>query len=191
MTTKVWMTTFAAGAVLAGLGTVALAQQVRLSNDPTYPVQIVSVSPRLSDDGALDGVKVTLRNVGTVPCEVFSVSLVLTFSNSQTARAAVRAGSDDLGYKNLKPKGIIAAGQDYTENSTIHIPPPSGGTITGIGAGIDYIAMADGKGYGPDPEKVARQVGMMRFARVGERKRLLNIYKTQGLQALLNDLERQ
>jgi hypothetical protein len=169
-----------------------LAQEVQLKNDPTYPLQIVSVSsPQLSEDGTVfHGATVSVQNTGSVPCVAFAVSLVLELSNSQTHRVSFQEDHNALGYAKGSSSDEIALGQTYTMRNTtgVRMIIPSGVTITGIQARVDYVGMADGKRYGDD--KVGQTFRMTRWEHAAERVRLLKIYNTQGLQALLDELQR-
>jgi hypothetical protein len=180
------------GLVLGGLCGSALAQEVELKNDPTFPLRLVSVSsPQFSEDGTVfHGATLTVQNTGSVPCVDFSVSLVVQLSNLQTRRVAFREDHNALGY--ARGSSEIAPGQNYTTRGwpRARIPIPSGVTITGIQARVDYVGTADGKSYGDDPDKVGETFQMMRWGHAAERKRLLEIYNTQGLQALLDELQR-
>jgi len=184
----------AIGLVLGALCGSGLAQEVELKNDPAYPLQLVSVSsPQFSEDGAVfHGATVSVQNTGSVPCVAFAVSLALELSNSQTRRVRFQEDHNALGY--AKGSSEIAPGQTYTMNNMtatgVRIPIPSGVTITGIQARVDYVGTADGKSYGDDPDKMGKTFRMARWGRAAERTRLLEIYKTQGLQALLDELKR-
>lgn len=196
---KVFLTLIAAGA-MAGLSASAWSAQgsyaVKLANDPSYPVQMVSVSPQISQDGLnFEGAKVILRNTGGVPCEAFSVSFILTFNNGETARSSSQVDFASLGYKSpgTGSDRRIIPGQVYTEDWTgrMRVPPPEPAVIVGVEARLDYIKMADGRSYGPDPDHIGQQFQFMRWGKILERGRLLDVYKTKGIEALLGELERK
>ncbi len=195
---KVFPILLAASAAVGVLGAVRLAQdtnQVKLTNDPSYPLQMVSVSPQLSNDATeFRGAKVTLRNTGNVPCAAFAVSFILTFSNSETRRSAWQEDHIPLGYANasLATDRQIMPNQIYTAEATgLRVPAHEPATITGIEARIDYVEMADGKTYGEDQDKVGEAFRMTRWGHIIERKRLLDLYNTGGLEALLEELKRE
>lgn len=192
-----WLSWVTASGMVAALGAACLAQDapaVRLANNDSDPLQIVSVSPRLSDDlTKFEGAKVTVQNTGSVPCVAFGVSLVLTFSNSEERTTKLSVDLVSLGYaKPGSASNRIAPKQVYTE--TMHVRTAareSSATITGIEARVDYVEMADGKKYGEDPGRLGEIFRMSRWGHAAERKRLLDIYDSSGLQALLDELKRE
>lgn len=107
-----WFSFLVTGLMLGTLGASGLAQQVQLKNDPTYPLQIVSVSPAVSGDGTtLQGARVTVQNTGNVACVAFSVTLILDLSNSQTRKVTFREDHNALGYaKTHSPADDISPG---------------------------------------------------------------------------------
>jgi hypothetical protein len=66
----------------------------------------------------------------------------------------------------------------------------SGVTITGMKAQVDFVKTVDGKTYGADPNRMGKTLRFGEFSRRSERKRLLQIYNSGGLSALLNELQR-
>jgi len=185
--------------VVAGLVVVhrasKSAQGVKLANNESYPLQIVLVSPQLSEDSTeLMGATVTLRNTGNVPCVAFAASLVVTFSNSETRKMRWEEDRIALGYaKPFFPGDPISPNQIYTANrrGTVRLAAHEPSPVVGVEATLDYVEMADGKRYGADPARVGETMRMARWAHVIERKRLLNIYDSDGLQALLDELKRE
>ncbi len=182
------------GLTVAIFGRPAYAQQVQLKNDPAYPLQIVSVNPSVSNATTFKGAKVTVQDMGKAPCVAFSVGLVFELSNFQTRRVTFREDHNALGYSiGSSSQDQIPPGETYTMPNTsgVQFLAPKGTTITGIEALVDYAEMSNGKKYGQDPDRLGELFGMMRWTRGAERKRLLNLYNTQGLQALLAAMERQ
>jgi hypothetical protein len=173
-----------------------LAQEVQLKNDPTLPLQIVSVSPQLSQrsDGAtiFQGGDITVQNTGTVPCVAFAVSVVIELSNSKTDSVALGGDLNAFGYlKPIPAQNELAPGQTYTmHNMGLNYVTGPDITVTGIKAQVDFVRTDDGTRYGNDPNKVGVRLQMKEGARSSERKRLLRIYNSGGLSALLKELQR-
>jgi len=184
----------AVGLAFGALSVSGFAQEVELKNDPSYPLQLASVSSlQFSEDGTVfHGATVSVRNMGSVPCVAFAVSLLLELSNSQTRRMTFSEDHDALAYAKGGSSDEIVPGQTYVMRDTtgVRLPIPSGVTITEIQARVVYVETADGKSYGDDRDKVGPGFGIRRSERAAERARLLKIYNTQGLQALLDELQR-
>jgi hypothetical protein len=183
----------AVGLALGALCASGFAQ-VELKNDPSYPLQLVSVSSlQFSEDGTVfHGATVSVQNMGSVPCVAFAVSLVLELSNSQTRRMTFSEDHNALAYAKGSSSDEIVPGQTYIMRDTtgVRLPIPIGVTITEIQARVVYVETADGKSYGDDRDKVGPSFRIGRLERAAERARLLKIYNTQGLQALLDELQR-
>ena len=186
------------GAAVGFRGTARVSQTahgVKVVNNDSYPLQIVSVTPQLSEDATeLTGMVVTLRNTGGAPCVAFAVSLVLTFGNSETREVRLQEDHVALGYaKPYSPTDPIPGNQIYTvdRTGTLRVSAREPATIVGVEARLDYVELADGKRYGPDPERVGETFRMTRWGHAAERKRLLSIYDSSGLQALLEELKRE
>ncbi len=185
----------AAGFVVGIFVADGFAQEVFLNNNPSYPLQIVSVSPNIGDGGsAYNGAKVTLRNTGNVACVAFGVSVILHLSNSQTARQSILEDHVALGQA-LPGSQPIAPGALYEAGNRsfmqTRLPVPKGVTIERIEARVDYVEMADGKTYGADPDALRIGLSARRLAAKAERARLLKIYRDQGIDALVTELTRQ
>ena len=166
---------------------------IKATNNSAYPLQIVSISPQVSEDGtAFEGAKVTLQNTGDVPCNAFAVSFIITFSDGQTRRATWQEDHVALGYSTQVPNIRIMQKQSYDGDATgTRASTPESAAVTGIEARLDYVEMADGKRYGDDPDKVGQAFRMARWGASSERKRLLNVYKSGGTQALVGQLEQR
>ncbi len=193
---KVWLLLLGASLMMGVLGAARLARQdahgVGLANNASYPLQIVSVSPQVSEDATeFRGAKVTLQNTGNVPCVALALSLVLTFSNSETRKVGWHEDHAPFGY--AKPDSDpIAANQTYTADVTgVQVLGRESATVAGVEPRVDYVEMADGKTYGEDPDGVGETIRMTRWGHAAERKRLLSIYDTNGLQGLLGELNRE
>lgn len=168
---------------------------VKATNNSSYPLQIVSISPQVSEDGtAFQGARVTLQNTAEVPCNAFAVSFIITFSDGETRRATWQEDHVALGYTTQVPAtdNRIMQKQSYNGDATgMGVSTPESAAVTGIEARLDYIEMADGKRYGDDPDKVSEAFRMARWGASSERKRLLNVYKSGGTQALVEQLEQK
>jgi hypothetical protein len=195
---KLFMILLTAGSLGCVIGSSKPAQDsygVKIANDPNAPVQVISVSPQVSQDGtAFEGAKFALQNTGKVPCNAFSVSFTITFNDAETRNATWQEDHVDLGYSEPDPatESRIMPQQTYNGDAGVmHVTPREPATITGVEAHLDYVEMADGKTYGNDPEKVGEAFHMTRWAHSAERKRLLNVYETHGLKGLLGELQRK
>lgn len=168
---------------------------VKATNNSSYPLQIVSISPQISEDAtAFEGARVTLKNNGDVPCNAFAVSFIITFSDGETRRATWQEDHVALGYTTQIPAtdNRIMQNQTYNGDATgMRLSSPESAAVSGIEARLDYIEMADGKRYGDDPDKVGQEFRMSRWGASSERKRLLAVYKSGGTEALVNELERK
>jgi len=189
----------AAGAMAGVIGSAQSPQggySVKLANDPAYPLQIVSVSPQISQDGIeFDGATLTLKNTGKAPCDAYSVGFTLTFNDGTTRTASLQEDFAFLGYKTQGsgPDPRIMPGQVYTVDGTERMQVRAGqpAVITGVEVRLDYVESVDGKTFGPDPSHIREQFQYMRWGTSMERGRLLDIYKTKGIQGLLDELQRK
>lgn len=172
-------------ALILLLGT-AFGQSVEISNDPKYPLQIATVSPQIGPGSSLNGVKIVFRNAVQAPIVALSASVLVRLSNSSTKR--ITLSEDHAGSSRPTPLG---PGQFYERTSQSRIVPRQGVTITGVEARVDYIEMADGTTYGPDPDNVQQQFRTNRFVKRTEREKLLQLYQERGLNALLDELKRR
>lgn len=196
---KVLLSLLVAGAIGGVPGWAQSAQgryAVKQANSPGYPLQITSVSAQISQDGIeFDGAKVTLKSTGKVPCDAFSIGFIITFSDGQTRRPSFQVDFAGLGYTTPGPgpNARIMPGQTYVADATgrIRVRAPQPAVILGVEARLDYIKMEDGKTYGPDPGHIREQFRYMRWGTMMERERLLDIYKTKGIQMLLGELQRK
>lgn len=166
-----------------------------ITNNPNYPLQIVSVTPRVSSDGTgFEGAKIRLRNTGILPCDAYEVSFTITFSDAEQRRASVREDLTPLGYAKPGPTGdqrIMPAQVHDLDATGMRVTSLAPASVTGIEARIDYILMANSQAYGEDPDHAGEELRMMRWGRKAERNRLLNVYKSGGTQALVEQLEQK
>lgn len=191
--------TILAASTLAGASGLARPSQeeygVKVTNGRGYPVQIISVVPRVSQDGSeFEGAKVRLQNIGDVPCEAFSVSFIITFTDAETRTASLQEDHAPLGFsKGSTPLDkLIVPRQIYVAEALgLRVPALEPSTVSGIEARLDYVQMANGKTYGNDPDHAGEQMRMMRWGRKAERERLLDVYRSGGMQALVKELERK
>jgi hypothetical protein len=177
------ITMLACGVIL--LVSAVFGQGIEIANDPKYPLQIVSVSPHIGPTGSFNGMKILFKNTASAPIIALSASVVVRLSNSKSNR--ITLSEDHADSSRPTPLG---AGQLYERTSQSGIKPPSGVTITGVQARVDYIEMADGTMYGPDPDNMKQHFKTTRFVRRSERKRLQQIYQDKGVNALLEELKR-
>lgn len=195
---KLFLIVPVAVAIVAVLGFARHGQGrggMKVSNNPSYPLQVITVSPELSPDSTqFRGAKVTLQNAGVVPCNGFAMSFIVTFNDGETESARWQEDHIPYGYSSPGPAADrrIMPMQTYSIDATgMTVASREPATIVGIETRIDYIEMADGKTFGDDQNKARQDFRMNRFGHRAERKRLLDIYKKGGVQALLSELQRQ
>lgn len=165
------------------------AQRVELNNEPSIPLQIISVTPDVRENGKVfAGAQIALQNVGDKTCVAFVVSLTLHFADGQVRRVAIAEDRIDHGFRD-EVRGI-EPNTTHVAGSRSQIQVQSGATIKNITAKVDYIELPGGITFGSDPDRFKRQFTMSRFVRQVERKRLLRLYEEKGFGALLEDLRR-
>jgi hypothetical protein len=180
----------AAAFMLVTLVSPARGQEVQIRNDPSYPVQILYVSPSIAEGGtAVSGASVSVRNTGSVDCVAISVAVVVKYTNS-LARHVMISTRDYSGLGYTYTSGGVPPGQVQDIPGAGTVTTPQGSTIANLEARVDYIEMADGTTYGNDPHNVRQQINMSRGAKRAERARLLKIYQETGIDALISELKR-